>query len=208
MLGRAIVVGLTVASLLGTVSCAGENLGGPAGGGPGVGFGHADEIVLSRTLAKEALPLQISVEGDDREGIKQAQLYQLLNGNKQWIGETPQDVILSPGLNRLVLGFFGTAGDGEEPDKLGVDVILDGGRARVDALNYYIDSSKLTEPPSNNRPPPIRTSRLEEKLDYLHAGAAQGDRARERARLEFISSLRKRSSFLGTISEGEWPAGA
>jgi dipeptidyl aminopeptidase/acylaminoacyl peptidase len=83
-----------------------------------------------RSIAKDEIPLQISVEGGERE--TKAHIYRSFNSNKEWIGETPQHVILYPGLNRLILVFF------EKNEVVGLtpilDLTLDDGRVRVDAL--------------------------------------------------------------------------
>lgn len=129
------------------------------------------QIMLARSIAKDEMPLQITVEGGTS-----AKIYRLFEkseppppaspyrGHAEWIGQTPQYVILSPGLNRLVL-YFDFGGD------VGVDFTLDGDRVRADVL--YNKLYKMPNP-SNT-------------LAVLRSSSRQG-----RAEDEMISSLLQR----------------
>lgn len=125
-------------------------------------------IVLAGSIAKDEIPLLVRVEnGPD------VQIYRSFNSSDEWIGQTPQHVILYPGVNRLVLG------DGVE-----VVFTLHDGRVRVDDIHYKSDLL------FGYRFSPFTESCIKLARGEKDDGACKDEYAH--AKFRFISSIRQR----------------
>lgn len=100
-------------------------------------------IASARPIAKDEMPLLISV----KKGTP-VQIYRSANGNESWIGQTPQHVILSPGLTRLFLDLNVCGSDTclrTANFELIVGLTVSDGRVRVNDLRYKIDNPDATD---------------------------------------------------------------